>query len=150
MHVAAGFITNAYLEIAIEQVKLSHVSQKRITFFEMTPQDNPHTLFDSIHYSDGSSSMDGIAVGAVVGGVLGIIYGSKLWLGSLLLGLLAFVVGGVIGFLIDKSIGRHWKATQRIKHIDALLLIQCDTRMQADRIVDICRANHAVSIGIHS
>jgi hypothetical protein len=82
-------------------------------------------------------------------GCLGIIYGSRLWLGSLLIGLIGFVIGGVLGLLFDKAIGRRWKRTPTIKHIDILLLIRWDTREHAEQVMDICRSNHAVSIGTH-
>lgn len=151
MHVMAGFESNAYVEIALEEIKeQTNITDEQIAFIEMTPQEKPQTLFDSIHYSDGKSVMDSIGVGGVVGGVFGIIYGSVLWLGSLLIGVLGFVLGGFIGFFIDYWIAKRKKQKSRpIRHIEILLLIQCESREQTKKVFDICRTNNVISLGVH-
>lgn len=149
MQLIAGFESSAYVEIALEEIKEKcGVTEERIAFVAMKPHQQPQTFFDTIHYSDGSSVMDAICVGAVLGGVVGIIYGSVTWFGSMVVGLLGFVAGGFIGFLIDKWIVNRPKR-KPVRHVEILLVIRCESNDQAQRISDICRNNHVISMGLH-
>jgi hypothetical protein len=143
MHLVAGFDSNVYVEIALEMIKEQfNITDEQIAFIEMTPQEKPQTFFDTIHYSDGHSSIDTIGAGAVMGGVLGIIYGSVMWLGSLLIGLLGFFLGGFFGFCWDNWNAKKRKRLKTIRHIEILLLIQCESKEQAQKLGDICRTNN--------
>jgi hypothetical protein len=127
MHLVAGFDSNVYVEIALEEIKEQfNITDEQIVFIKMTPQENPQTFLDTIHSSDGSSSLDAIGAGAVMGGVLGIIYGSVMWLGSLLIGLLGFFLGGLLGFCLDNWIAKKRKRHKPMRNIEILLLIQCE------------------------
>jgi hypothetical protein len=150
MHLIAGFDSNVYVEIALEEIKEQfNITDEQIAFIEMTPQEKPQTFLDTIHYSDGSSSIDAIGAGAVMGGVLGIIYGSVMWLGSLLIGLLGFFLGGLFGFYLDNWIAKKRKRQKPIRHIEILLLIQCESKEQAQKLSNIFRTNNVISLGLH-
>lgn len=150
MHLVAGFESNAYAEIALEEIKdQCNISDSEITFVQMNPEDKPQTLFDSIHYSDGYSLLDAVAAWAVIGGVLGIIYGSKMWLGSVAVGLTGCIAGGLIGFFFDRLFSRKKKSKKYIRHIEVLLFIRFNSRLQLDRASSICRTNNVISLGVH-
>lgn len=149
MHLVAGFESSTYVEMAIEQIREEcNITADDIAFVEMKAEQRPQTFFDTIHSSDGSSSVDGMAVGGVVVGVLGIIYGSRMWLGSVVIGVLGFIVGSLLGYLIDKWIGKR-KRMKPIRHIEILLLIRCQSKEILSKVADICRANNVVSLGVH-
>ncbi len=150
MHLIAGFESNAYVEIALEEIKEQcHIPDREIAFVEMNPQEKPQTFLDSIHYSDGFSSLDAAAAWAVVGGVLGIIYGSKIWLGSVTIGLLGAIFGGLIGFFFDKKISRNKQSKKQIRHIEVLLFMHFNSYTQLEKASSICRANNVISLGTH-
>ena len=149
MFLITGFESNTYVEIALEEIKdQCNITDEQISFVEMKPQVLPRTFFDSIHSSDGFSILDSMAAWAVVGGVLGIIYGSRIWLGSILLGLLGFITGCLLGFIFDKLIHKT-KKERKIRHIEILLVIKCNSKDQVDKAAAICKKNNVLSLGIH-
>lgn len=150
MHLAAGFDSNVYLEIAIEEVKEEcNLTDEQISCIHMDPQEKPPTFFDSIHYSDGRSIMDGMSAWAVVGGVLGIVYGSRLYLGPLIIGLLGFAIGALIGFVVESALGKYKGKGNKIRHIEFLLLIRCSTVPEVKSVATILRRYNVISLGVY-
>ncbi len=150
MYLVAGFESNVYLEMALSELHESEIEEKDIVVVSMEAQKPPQTLFDSIHYSDGVSILDGMAAWAVVGGVFGIVYGSQLKYGPLALGIAGFVVGASIGFTIDLLVGRRKKKWNRpTRSIEILLLIHCKSKEQMKNASTVCQKYHVISLGVH-
>ena len=150
MYLVAGFESNVYVEMALSELHECDLEERDVVVIEMESQNPPQTLFDSIHYSDGVSILDGMAAWAVVGGVFGIIYGSQVKFGPVALGLLGFFAGVLIGLVIDLLIGgrkRRWKKPTR--NIEILLLLHCNSKQQLKMASSISQKYNVLSLGIH-
>lgn len=151
MYLAAGFESNVYVEMALNELHECEIEDKDVVMIEMEAQKPPQTLFDSIHFSDGVSILDGMAAWAVVGGVFGIIYGSQVKYGPLALGLLGFCTGSLVGFVIDFLIGaRKRRGKKPSRNIEILLLLHCDSKQQLKMASSVCQKYNVVSLGEHS
>ncbi|MFC0522868.1 hypothetical protein ACFFGV_04590 [Pontibacillus salicampi] len=150
MHVFAAFESNEYVEMAIGEIVEHKFPEDRIVFVEMNNEERGRVLLDSINYSDGMSFSDTTAALATIGMLLGVIYGSVLYIGPVFIGLLGLILGGVIGYIIDRRKEKN-KMEKRKKEINIrmLFVIQCKTYQEVQLIQDICRKYFVSYLGVH-
>ncbi|MYL53650.1 hypothetical protein GLW08_09910 [Pontibacillus yanchengensis] len=151
MHVFAAFESNEYVEMAIGEIVEHQFPKENIVFVEMNNEETERTLVDSINYSDGMSFSDTTATLATIGMLLGVIYGSVIFLGPVIIGLIGLVAGGLIGYFFDKR-----KEKQKLKrrkqemNIRILFIIQCKTYAEVQLIQEICRKYFVSYLGVHN
>lgn len=148
MHVFVGFESNQYVEMAINDILKYGVYEENIVFVEMENQEKQRVLLDNINYSDGRSFSDMVASLGTIGMLLGVIYGSVVYVGPVAMGLLGLVSGGLLGYFFDRRKEKKVLA-KRTKEINLkiLLIIKCHTKEQQKDVIEICRKYFVSYIG---
>ncbi|KGP73381.1 hypothetical protein [Pontibacillus yanchengensis] len=151
MHVFAAFESNEYVEMAIGEIIEHQFPREHIVFVEMNNEEKQRTLVDTINYSDGMSFSDTTATFATIGMLLGVIYGSVLFLGPVFIGLIGLVLGGGIGYFFDKRKEKQkLKRRQQEMNIRTLFVIQCKTFEEVQLIQEICRKYFVSYLGVYN
>lgn len=97
LYVIATFEHNANLELALTELEENGIARDRLLAVPLEKRKEKKMLFDSIHRSDGHSTLD---LGAILGTclmLLGAIYGFELAWGPILWGLIGAVSGILLG-----------------------------------------------------
>ena len=149
MHVVAGFQSDTFIEIAMQELIDQGVDRNKIVAIEMENQIQTGHLFDSKIHSDGVNLLDSVAAWSVVGTLFGIIWGSQVTMGPLALGLLGFIVGVLIGYLFDKGLKKRKKRKKYRNYIDVILIVRCDSKEQIRMATSIFKKCQVTSIGFH-
>jgi hypothetical protein len=150
MHVFAGFESSEYLEMAIEQLIVHEVEEKSITVVPMQfKNEQEENILDTMHHSDGVSLSDGIAAWAMVGMLLGVIYGSQVRIGPVALGIVGALTGSVVGYFLDRRKIKKGKLKHKSYYLDFLLIIRCEDKQQMKQVKSICNSQKVVVIGEH-
>lgn len=104
---------------------------------------------DTIDRNDGTSLMDGVAAGATLFGLAGMMAGAALPYGPVALGTGGIMLGGLVGYLFDLLIPEMTRReyAQAIKKASTLVLVDCDTPRQADGAEQILRDTQAHEVG---
>ncbi|MDF2629731.1 MAG: hypothetical protein K0R39_3562 [Symbiobacteriaceae bacterium] len=105
---------------------------------------------DTLHRSDGKSVMDGIAVGATLGGLAGVIAGAAVLPGPVVLTVAGILGGGLIGYLLDVLIhkpDRSGTAVPKGAKVCAILQVRCEDESQAALVEQVLDANQARALG---
>lgn len=104
---------------------------------------------DTIQRSDGASVMDGVAAGATLGGLAGVIFGSAYIAGPVTLGVLGILGGGLVGYLLDLVIHRDKRKPPGLagEKASTLVLVDCESPARADGAEQVLRENQAREIG---
>lgn len=132
-------------ERAVAELSLNGFTERDVSVvvFSAVPGSNPgrHGLFgflqrggllgDTIDRSDGVSVMDGTSVGATFGGILGLVYGTRFVFGPISLGTLGMLLGGLVGFVIDRLIPEKRRDQLETSLIAGLVLVQVDSPVGA-------------------
>lgn len=146
MYLFAGFESRISLEMLTHELEEHGVKEKEIIVISMKHNNSKHKLFDTIHYSDGISLFDGSAALATVGMLFGVIFGSlHLW-GPIIFGLLGLAIGAILGYLLDKKIGKLNKSNNK-SNIDILLLIPYHSKEEKERLTSLCTKYFVLTIG---
>jgi hypothetical protein len=130
--------------MALQELMETIVNETDITVVEMKQQEPLNRFTDSIHNSNEISLVNRMSAWGVIGGVLGIIYGSQLKWGPIAIGLLGLFMGSLIGLFWK----RHQQKTST-QMIDMLLLVHCQSQEQARTITAIFRKYFVLILGIH-
>jgi hypothetical protein len=147
MYLFAGFTCGFHLELALTDLAKAGMNDKDIHFIKMNVVPSGTQIIDSISNPDGRSVLDSICGWGTVFGLLGIIYGSLWLIGPILTGLAGLVIGGLVGYLIDK-----WRNKIRLHNqvdLELILLIRCNSKEQIEQAERICCSNHVTYIGHH-
>ncbi len=151
MHVFAAFESSEYVELAIGEIVEHDLPKDKIVFVEMNNEEKDRTLVDAINYSDGVSFSDTMAAFGVIGMLLGVIYGSVLYIGPVFMGLIGLLVGGFLGYFVGKrNIKKKLHKRKKEINIRTLFIIQCQTYEQAKLVQDICRKHFVSYLGLHN
>jgi hypothetical protein len=89
-------------------------------------------LGDTIDRSDGVGVMDGIGLGAVIAGLVGMVWGSRLRYGPIAIGTLAMLFGGLVGYFVDRLIPERRRGQYEMNRIPGVVMLQI-TAPQAER-----------------
>lgn len=138
------------LELALNKLREAGFAGENVLVVVLEPcPPVKQAVLDSMHSSDGKSLLDGIAIFATVGMVLGVIYGSISYVGSVAMGLGGMAVGGGLGYLIDVKINRG-----KIKNTesgsasgDVMVTVRCRDEDDAARVEKIMRQHNVVALG---
>lgn len=106
------------------------------------------TLLDSMHSSDGMSLVDGLAMGASIGMLFGVIYGSVVFIGPVALGLIGMLAGGGAGYLLDRLVRRKKSAPAPSLPAGVIVAVCCRTEEEAVRAKEIIKEHQAVALGL--
>ena len=104
-------------------------------------------LLDTMYSSDGMSLLDGVAIMASVGMVLGVIYGSVVYIGPVATGLLGMAGGGGLGYLLDRKIRPKNKARYAAPAGEIIVAARCGDQEEAARAESLMREYRAVALG---
>jgi hypothetical protein len=149
MYIVAAFEYSTTLEMAISKLEDGGIKQENIIAVPLDRRNEQGKLFDTMHYSDGISLLDLACVLAVIGMLLGAIYGFLLTWGPIIWGLLGFLAGGILGFTIDiikQKRKRNMKNITKKKFTEVFLTIKC-TEEQREKIEKILWDDYALGIG---
>jgi len=101
MYITTVLEYSAHLELAIIALEQQGVKRKEILAIPLDRKMKTPRPFDTIGHSDGRSLFDGAMILGTVFMVLGVIYGYVWEWGPILWGLLGFLAGALLGFLLD-------------------------------------------------
>lgn len=135
--VMALFQSDHDAERAVLELSLLGFTEKDVSMVVFAAQPHPQEgrqgligwlarggfLGDTIDRSDGTSVMDGVGVGAVIFGLLGMIYGSRWHMGPVAGSTLGFLAGGVLGYVLDKVIPEKRRDQMETSQIPGMLLL---------------------------
>lgn len=149
MYIVAAFEYDTTLEMAISKLEDGGVKPEEIIAVPLDTRAEQGRLFDTMHHSDGTSLLDLASILAVIGMLLGAIYGFVLTWGPILWGLFGFVGSGIIGFTIDLSRQKRkqmMKKIKREKSTEVFLTIKC-TEEQRESVEKILWDHYALGMG---
>jgi hypothetical protein len=107
-------------------------------------------LGDTIDRSDGISLMDGVGVGAVIGCLLGVIFGGQWRYGPIATGTAGLLYGGLVGWLMDIVVPEKRRDQAETALIRGMVLVSVRA-LQAARAEDARRlleGNHAKQVAV--
>ncbi|WP_031517402.1 hypothetical protein [Desulfofalx alkaliphila] len=141
------FAPSLSLELGINKLKEQGFMDEKLTVVVLDA--NYHgrqKLFDSINFTDGKSLMDGVAMGAAIGMLFGVIYGSVVFIGPIALGLIGFAIGGTVGYLLDRSINKKPKEGKAPSG-EVIVIVRCINEEEAYKAEKIMRAHQVAALG---
>jgi hypothetical protein len=147
MYIVSTFDQSVYLELAITAMQMKGIKKENIMAVPMDKKGEQSMLFDSMHSSDGLSLFDLPAILAVVFAIFGGVYGFVLKWGPLIWGLIAIVVGLVLGFIIKLVVLKKYNSGRQKdkKGTEVVLIIECiETQMETIR--DILWSHNALGV----
>ncbi|SFR08869.1 hypothetical protein [Desulfoscipio geothermicus] len=93
------------------------------------------------------SLVDGIAIGASIGMLFGVIYGSVVFIGPIALGLLGLAAGGGVGYLLDRVIQRQRLRRKSAPSGEIIVVARCRNVAEAELAENIMRKAQAGALG---
>jgi len=104
---------------------------------------------DTLDRTDGTSVMDGVAAGATLGGLAGVIAGAAWQPGPITLGAGGILGGGFLGWLLDRVVpeNRRQEYDKALRKSSTLVLVRCARPERAAEAQRILRENQAHEIG---
>lgn len=105
---------------------------------------------DALHRSDGKSVIDGVAAGATLGGLAGVIMGAAVKVGPVVLVVIGVLAGGLVGYVLDVLIRKHQYQSpdeRRKQTSGTVLQVNCQDEQQAAAVEQILTANQAHALG---
>ncbi len=144
MYTIATFEHSVFLELAIQALQKQGVNKEKILAVPMTKNSEEPMFFDTIHTSDGQSTLDVPCILAVLFGALGSIYGFVLYWGPLIWGLIGIVFGILLGLVI-KIYSKKLSFKQNAKKSEVVLLIEV-LENQAPMVEKTLWAHHAIGV----
>lgn len=160
--VAGLFLSSIELEKAVLHLLSEQVdgTQLQVTPLHLTAKAAKPTGFiswmmmggafgDTIHRSDGKSVMDGVATGATLGGLTGVIAGAAVLPGPVVLGVLGILGGGLIGFGMDVLIHKPHQQGPLPEgtKVCAILQVRCQDETQVKLVEQVMEAQQARALG---
>ena len=104
---------------------------------------------DTLDRSDGTSVMDGIAAGATVGGLAGVIAGAAYLPGPVAFGVAGILGGGLLAYVIDLMVPENVRQeyARAMRKGSTLLVVHCENDRRAESAERILRDNQAHETG---
>jgi hypothetical protein len=150
VYVIASFELNLYLELAISGLEQAGIARERILALPLDLGRKPGKIPDTVHYSDGLSLFDGVALLGTVFMVLGVIYGFVLKWGPILWGLIGALIGAFLGLAIDLLISHRRKGQekeQNKRNSEVIVIVNCK-KSQQQKVKNVMLDHFALGVGI--
>ncbi|GAA0331975.1 hypothetical protein GCM10008931_24630 [Oceanobacillus oncorhynchi subsp. oncorhynchi] len=132
MQIYAALENNIYIEMAIATLEKNGIPKASIYAVPLDNRSEDRKLFDSLHNSDGTSLIDiGVAL-ATAFSVIGTSIGFELAWGPIYWGLIASLIGFVLGVAIRLFTEKVLKKRKRLlkgKRPEVILIIECEISM---------------------
>lgn len=136
------------LELGLNQLKEKGFTGKRLVVVVLDPTaPGKQTLLDSMFRTDGMSLVDGIAMAATIGMVLGVIYGSLVTIGPVALGLIGMTAGGGVGYLLDRSIRGKSRKGKDSPSGEIVVAVLCQNETEVKEAEKIMKEHQATALG---
>lgn len=153
-----------HAELAVAELSLNGFTEKDVALalFSAVPPPSPGkggllgwlsrggALGDTVDRSDGVGVMDGISMGAVFSGLLGVVWGSRLRWGPITVGTLAMLGGGILGLFIDRLIPEKRRDQYEMSRIEGLVMVQVTVPQAAaaEAVERILKSHQAKQIAL--
>lgn len=149
MYVFASFEQGALLEITISDLTRDGFTNKDILVVPLRKTSRKITVFDKIYRADGFSILDGAALLGTVCMLFGVVFGSVLYWGPIIWGLIGLALGSIVGLALDWVITTQKnKTNKRSNPIPVILLIRCEDH-KAKAVEKILEEHQALGIATH-
>ena len=136
------------LELGINKLKEKGFTGEKLAGIVLDPlTPGKQTLLDSMYRADGMSLVDGIAIAASIGMLLGVIYGSVVYIGPIALGLIGMVAGGGVGYLLDRMIQKNKKREHNAPSGEIIVAVRCLSEEEAAQAQSIMKEHQAIALG---
>jgi hypothetical protein len=160
----ALFQTLEHVERAVAELSLNGFTEKDVDVVIFSAKAEPRPgksgflgwlsrggpLGDTVDRSDGVSVMDGVSVGAVMVGLLGLVFGSRWRLGPVTYGTFGMLLGGLIGLLCDRLIPEKRRDQLELARVQGLILVQVRSNVaaRAEAAQRLLEGNHAKQVAV--
>lgn len=135
------------LELCLNKLKENGFSGNKLEVVVLDQyRQGKQRLLDSMYSADGMSLVDGIAIAASVGMLMGVIYGSQVSMGPVALGLTGMTAGGALGYLLDRLIKKKKKTGERSSG-EIIVSVVCYSQDDAWLADQIMRDHHVMAVG---
>jgi hypothetical protein len=149
MYIFSSFDHGAFLEIAIADLTRIGLTRQNILAVPLNKTTRKISVFDRMYRSDGVSILDGAALLGTVCMLLGVIFGSILYWGPIIWGLLGLIAGAGVGLAADWLVTtRTSRQDTRSNPIPVVLLVRCE-EAQAETVEKILEDHHALALARH-
>lgn len=140
--------TSMVLELGINRLKDSGFSGDRLLVVALDPcLPGKQRIFDTMYTTDAMSLIDGMAISASIGMLMGVIYGSLVFIGPVALGIIGLFAGGGLGYIIDRSIVKRKGGRGQPPPGDIILAVCCQSEVEALQAEKIMKEYKAVALG---
>ncbi len=146
MHVIATFEHSNFLELAITDLEQKGIEKNQICAIPLNKMIKERALVDNLHRADGQSMFDLPAIVATIFMTLGVAWGFMWKWGPIIWGLLSFLGGLALGFIIKYLLYKNSLKKNFRYNTEVVLIVDC----KADEIktVEAVLFNHlAIGIG---
>lgn len=144
------FQTSLALEIGINELNEQGFNGDRLSVVVLNAiSPGKQAILDSMYRTDGMSLVDGIVIAASIGMIMGVIYGSVVYIGPIALGLVGMVVGGVMGYLLDRLINKRKQQQNEgtSSSGEVIVVVHCIDVQEAKQVENIMKKHQAVALG---
>ncbi|WP_100012902.1 hypothetical protein [Lentibacillus sediminis] len=148
MQLFSTFEHHLTLEMAIVTLEKRGIPKEHIYAVPLDNRKQEPGLFDTLHHSDGTSLIDIGLVLATAFSVIGASIGFELNWGPIVWGLIAAVIGLLLGFgirLFIEKVVKKRKRSLKGKHAEVILIIDCKEE-QAELVENILWEHLALGI----
>ena len=125
MHVVASFEHSNFLELAITDLEQKGIEKKRICAIPLNKMVKERRLFDTLHRADGQSMFDLPAILATIFMTLGVMWGFMWKWGPIIWGLLSFLGGIALGFIIKYFLYKNSLKKSFCCNTEVVLIVEC-------------------------
>lgn len=136
------------LELGICKLKEKGFTGEKLAVVVLDPRKpGKQTVLDSMYSADGMSLVDGIAMGASIGMLFGVIYGSVVYVGPIALGLIGMAAGGGGGYLLDRLIRKKRQPENNASPGEIIVAVRCHSEDEAVQAKRIMKEHQAIALG---
>lgn len=148
VYVYGLFKPSLVLELCLNALQESVAGGDKLQVVTLEPnRSGGQKLLDTMYSADGMSLIDGIAIGAAVGMVLGVIYGSVVFIGPVAVGLIGMAAGGGLGYMLDRMKRCKKREINTAPAGEVIIVVGCAGGEEALRVEEIMREHRAAALG---
>ncbi|MRX72297.1 hypothetical protein GJU40_09045 [Bacillus lacus] len=147
MYIIATFPYGTSLELALSELHTKGVSKNEIMVIPLDKKNSDVPLFDTIHHTDGRSFVDLAGVFGVIFMLLGVIYGTVLYLGPILWGLFGLIFGLLLGYMLDVFSTKQKNKRKKLRDAGDAVVLIISKNVSYESIEHICWTHSALGVG---